>query len=67
MPEPKRRIVKRYEPPAPSESTAQFTGTPGSEPLTRTFYGCPVCGRNGEDKDQIVLHIAQHEPEVGEA
>jgi hypothetical protein len=50
-----RRTVKPSEKPKVVELKVELTGL-GEVKL----WGCPVCGRNGEDKKQIETHIAQH-------
>ena len=54
---PERRIAKKYEPPEPVQTKAEFTGM---DPVT--MYLCPLCGRSGQDKKQIAQHIKQQHP-----
>jgi hypothetical protein len=49
---PERRTVKK---PEVVELRVEMTGL-GSVKL----WGCPICGRNGQDKKQIQLHMEQH-------
>jgi len=52
---PDRRVAKKYEPPEPVQTKAEFTGM---DPVT--MYLCPICGRSGQDKRLISLHIKDH-------
>jgi len=55
MAQAKRRTVDpNPKPPEVVEFFAELT--------TGKFkmFGCPVCGRNGQDKEQIEQHIALH-------
>jgi hypothetical protein len=53
---PARRTVDpNPKPPEPVEFTVEFTGV-GSVKM----YGCPKCGRNGQDKKLIAAHIKEH-------
>jgi hypothetical protein len=52
---PERRTVKPPEKPEAVELTVDLTGLDHVK-----LWGCPVCGRNGQDKAQIEAHIAQH-------
>jgi hypothetical protein len=49
---PERRTVKK---PEAVELRVEMTGL-GSVKL----WGCPICGRNGQDKKQIEAHMKQH-------
>jgi hypothetical protein len=52
---PSRRTVKPGKPPEPIELQVEMVGV-GSVKL----WGCPVCGRNGQDKTQIAAHLKTH-------
>ena len=52
---PTRRIVKPPEPLKPVELLVEMSGL-GPVKL----YGCPRCGRNGQDRKQIEAHIQLH-------
>ncbi len=52
---PTRRIVKPPEPLKPVELNVEMVGM-GVVKL----WGCPKCGRNGQDREQIEAHIALH-------
>ena len=54
---PDRRVAKKYVPPEPVETKAEFTGM---DPVT--MYLCTLCGRSGQDKKQIAQHIKQQHP-----
>jgi len=54
---PDRRVAKKYVPPEPVQTKAEFTGM---DPVT--MYLCPLCGRSGQDKKQIAQHIKQQHP-----
>ena len=52
---PERRTVKPPEPKEAVELNVEIGG------LTNVkLWGCPVCGRNGQDRKQIELHIKTH-------
>jgi hypothetical protein len=52
---PSRRTVKPGKPPEPIELQVEMVGV-GSVKL----WGCPVCGRNGQDETQIAAHLKTH-------
>ena len=54
MPERRRVDSKPKPPPEPTEYTVDLTG------VSATMYLCPVCGRSGQDKEQMVQHTALH-------
>jgi hypothetical protein len=52
---PARRVAKVAKPPEPVETKAEFTGM---DPVR--MYLCPLCGHSREDRDEMVIHIANH-------
>lgn len=56
---PTRRVVKPAEPLEPVELNVEMVGVG-----TVKLWGCPKCGRNGQDREQIEAHIALHGGEM---
>jgi len=52
---PERRVSKVAKPPEPVETRAEFTGG-----VSVKMFLCPVCGHSREDRNEMVLHIANH-------
>lgn len=54
MPDSKRTTVKKPEPLEPVELHVEMIVG------VVKLWGCPRCGRNGEDREQIAAHIETH-------